>query len=118
MRYYARASPPTGGTTGALAELFNWFTRARDAYFAQPRALFELTTLGLALLAGLLVMPALIYVAGSNTLQAYAGGGVFALYSDFLKGFFTLRPSCWIVAAGPFVFLSLVRLLRLILRKL
>ena len=44
--------PADRGTTGALAELFNWFTRARDAYFAQPSILFEATTLGLALLVG------------------------------------------------------------------
>jgi hypothetical protein len=98
--------------------LFNWFRRARDFYVSQPRPIFEAMTLGLALLAGLLVMPGLIYAAGSYTLQAYERGGVFALYGDFFKGLFQLRPSCWIVAIGPFVFLSLVRLSRLILRKL
>ena len=53
-------------------------------------------------------MPALIYLAGRYTLMAYANGGVFALYFDFFKGLFELRPSCWIVVVGPFVFLSLV----------
>jgi hypothetical protein len=43
---------------------------------------------------------------------------VFALYLDFLKGLVELRPSCWIALAGPFVFLSLFRIFRLILRKL
>ena len=43
---------------------------------------------------------------------------LFALYFDFFKGLIELRPSCWIVLAGPFVFLSLVRLFRLILRKI
>jgi len=118
MRYYARASPPTGGATGALAELFNWFRRARDYYVSQSRPKFEAMTLGLALLVGLLVMPALIYLAGRNTLEAYEHGGVFSLYLDFFKGLVGLRPSCWIVVLGPYVFLSLVRLFRLILRKL
>lgn len=118
MRYYARAFPPSGGATGALAELFNWFWRARDFYVSQSRPKFEAMTLGLALLVGLLVMPALIYLAGRYTLQAYEHGDVFAFYFDFFKGLVDLRPSCWIVVIGPFVFLSLVRLFRLILRKL
>jgi hypothetical protein len=98
--------------------LFNWLARARVYYFSQPRPKFEAMTLGLALLAGLLVMPALIYLAGSYTLQAYEHGGVLSLYGDFFKGLIQLRPSCWIVAAGPLVFLSLFRVFRLILRKL
>ena len=98
--------------------LFNWFVRARDFYFSQSRPKFEALTLGLALLAGLLVMPALIYVAGRYTLREYANGGLFALFGDFYQGLFEWRPSCWIVVAGPFVFLSLIRLFRLILRKI
>ena len=34
------------------------------------------------------------------------------------KGLIQGRPSCWIVVAGPFVFLSLFRVCRLILRKI
>jgi len=51
-------------------------------------------------------------------LKPYANGGVFALYGDFYKGLVELRQSCWIAALGPFVFLSLLRIFRLILRKL
>ena len=91
--------------------------RARDYYWSQPRLKFEAITFGLALLVGLLVMPALIYLAGRFTLREYANGGVFALYFDFFKGLFQLRSSCWIVVAGPFAFLTLVRLFRWILRK-
>jgi len=98
--------------------LFTWFTRARDWYFSQPRPTFEAITFGLALLVGLLVMPGLIYLAGRYTLMPYAHGGVFALYGDFFAGLVEPRPSCWIVVAGPFVFLSLYRMFRLILRKL
>ena len=118
MRYYARAFPPVGGLRGLGHTLFTWFTRARDYYVSQSRPKFEAMTLGLAILVGLLIMPALIYLAGHYTLMAYASGGVFALYYDFFKGLFELRPSCWIVVAGPFVFLTLIRLFRLILRKL
>jgi len=104
--------------TGAEFTLFNWFTRARAWYVSQPMATFEAVTFGLALLAGLLIMPALIYLAGSLVLNDYANGGVFALYGDFLKGLFEPRASCWVVLFGPYVFLTVFRLFRLVLRKL
>jgi hypothetical protein len=117
MRYYARAFTPSGESSGALAKLFNWFYRARDGYFALPRFQFEAITLGLAVLFGLLVMPALIYIAGSLSLRDYAHGGLFALYGDFFKGLFEPRPSFWMVVGGPFVFLTVARLFRWLLRK-
>ena len=92
--------------------------RARDYYFSQSRPKFEAITFGLALLAGLLVMPVLIYIAGHYTLREYANGGVFALFGDIYKGLFEPRPSCWIVVTGPLVFLTLFRLFRFILRKI
>ena len=105
------------GLRGLGPTLFTWFARARSYYVSLPRPKFEAVTLGLALLFGLLVMPPLIYLAGRYTLNVYANGGVFALFGDFYKGLFELRPSCWIVVAGPFVFLSFFRICRLILRK-
>jgi hypothetical protein len=98
--------------------LFNWFVRARDSYFAQSRLKFEAITLGLALACGLIVMPALIYLAGLMTLDAYANGGLFSLYGDFFKGLFEPRLSNWIVVVGPMIFLALFRFFRLILRKI
>ena len=98
--------------------MFNWFERARGYYFSLSRPKFEAMTLGLAVLVGLLVMPALIFVAGHFTLREYANGGVFALYFDFFKGLFEPRQSCWIVVAGPFVMLTLFRVFRFILRKI
>jgi len=101
-----------------VATLFNWFVRAHAYYFSLPRFNFEAMTLGFALLFGLLVMPALIYLPGFYVLKPYANGGIVALYFDYYKGLFELRQSCWIVLAGPFAFLSLVRIFRLILRKI
>jgi hypothetical protein len=118
MRYYARAFPPFGGPRGLGRTLFNWFFRARDYYFSLSRPKFEAMTFGLMLLVGLLVMPGLIYLAGRYTLMPYVNGGVFSLYADFFKGLFEPRQSCWIVIAGPFVFLTLFRVFRWILRKL
>ena len=98
--------------------MFNWFARAHAWYFSLPRLQFEAMTLGLALLFGLVVMPALIYLPGFYVLKPYANGGLFALYFDFIKRLIELRPSCWIALIGPFAFLSLFRIFRLILRKL
>ena len=104
--------------------MFTWFERARGYYFSLSRPKFEAMTLGLTLLVGLIVMPALIYVVGRYTLGAYSHGtlyeansNVFTLFFDFYKGLFEPRPSCWVVVIGPFVFLSFVRICRLILRK-
>jgi hypothetical protein len=113
-------APPFGGTgpdTGVEFNLFTWFTRARAWYFSRPTPTFEAATLGLALLVGLLVMPALIYLAGRYTLGSYANGNLFSLYGDFFKGLFEPRSSNWVVVFGPFVFLSLFRLFRLARRR-
>ena len=115
MRALARRP---AGLWGLGLKLFTWFVRARDYYFSQSRPKFEALTLGLALLVGLLVMPVLIYIAGRYTLKAYANGGLFALYFDYFKGLVQLRPSFWIVAVGPFVFLTLFRIFRFVLRKI
>ncbi len=92
--------------------------RAHANYFSLPPFKFEALTLGIALLFGLLLMPALIYLAGFYVLKPYANGGIFALYFDYYKGLIELRPSCWIAVAGPFLFLSLFRSFGFILRKL
>ena len=68
-----------------------------------------------ALLAGALLMPLLIWVAGSVALGPYANGGYFALLGDFLRGLVTGSLACWIVLAGPYAVISLLRLLRLAL---
>src|SRR5262245_58235060 len=107
-----------GLSAGVESNLFTWFTRARAWYFAQPPLIFEAVTFGLALLFGLWIMPALIYLAGSLTLQSYANGGPFSLYGDFFRGLVEPRGSFWVVLFGPFVFLSLFRLFRQLLRKL
>jgi hypothetical protein len=106
------------GLLEGLADLFNWFVRARAWYLALPRFQFEAMTFGLAVLTGLLVMPLFIYLAGVIALKAYANGGVFSLYYDWFAGLFGEHSSFWIVAAGPFAFLSLLRMCRWTLRKL
>ena len=106
------------GLLGGLADLFNWFVRARDWYFALPRFQFEAMTLGGTLLLGLLVMPVLIYLAGLIALKAYAHGGIFSLYYDWFAGLLGTHSSFWIVVIGPLAFLTLFRLCRWLVRKL
>ncbi len=97
--------------------MFDWFYRARDWYLSQPRLNFEAITVGAALLVGFLVMPALIYVAGSLTLESY-DGGFFSLYFDFFKGLFVPHLTFWWVVLGPLGFLTLLRLFKLALSKI
>ena len=106
------------GLLEGLADLFTWFVRARDWYFALPRLQFEAMTFGVALAVGLLVMPLLIYLAGMIALKAYQNGGVFSLYYDWFTGLFGGHSSYWIVVIGPIGFVTLFRLCRWILRKL
>jgi hypothetical protein len=106
------------GLLGGSVQLLNSIVRVRDQYFALPTLKFEAVTLGLAVLFGLLIMPALIYLAGSFTLQEYGRGGLLDLYREVFKGLFQLRASYWIVIIGPFVFLSVFRVFRWLLRKL
>ena len=97
--------------------MFSWYGRARGYYFSLSRPKFEALTLAIALLVGLVIMPVLIFIVGSYALKSYAHGGLFALFVDFCKGLVDLRPSCCIVLIGPFVFLSLFRICRHLLRK-
>lgn len=83
-----------------------------------PRLKRELIIAAAALAVGALVMPFLIYAAGSLTLGAYAdGGGPGALLSDFYSGLLRGSPVMWSVVLGPYLFLSFVRAVWLISRR-
>ena len=69
-------------------------------------------------LLGLLVMPLAIWLAGLATLGPYANGGFWALLGDFLRGLAEGSLACWIVLAGPYLFITLFRLLRLALQRI
>jgi len=76
----------------------------------------ELALLLLGLLLGLLAMPLLVWGAGMLALGPYANGGFGALLGDFLGGLARGSLACWLVLAGPYLVLSLFRLLRLTLQ--
>src|SRR5438045_9346421 len=101
--------PPTEGTAPLerLAHL-------RDTYGTLPRAQRELVIFGLALLCGLIVMPFLIWFAGSRVLGPYTHGqnahaGPFALPAEFFLRLVYGAPVFWAVAPGPAALLVLVR---------
>ena len=71
---------------------------------------------GGALAFGLLVLPLLIWLAGSRTLGPYTHGddprrlGPLALYSDYLSGLGHGWVGYWVVALGPALLLIAMRL--------
>jgi len=95
----------------------------RDRYAALSRAQRELIIFGAAVLWGLLLMPFLIWYAGSRVLGPYTHGqnphaGPFALLADYLVGLAHGSGVFWAVALGPAVLLLLTRLFIALLRAL
>ncbi len=62
------------------------------------------------LACGLLVVPGLIWLVGVGVLGPYAGGGPFALLTDFFVGLGRGSWVYWAVALGPWLFVLLLRL--------
>ncbi len=90
--------------------------KLRDLLDALGRPQREIGVLAIGLALGLLAMPLLVWVAGLLALGPYANGGFGALLGDFLGGLVRGSLACWLVLAGPYLVLSLLRLLRLTLR--
>jgi len=98
-------------------------TRLRDTYVAQPQVRRELLLYGTALLVGLVLMPFLIWLAGSRVLGPYTHAqdphaGPFALFADYMVGLAHGSAVFWVVALGPAVLLLLVRLFARLYRRL
>lgn len=71
----------------------------------------ELLILGIALLAGFLIVPLLIWTAGHSALGPYNHGGPGRLLADFMAGLAHGSPIFWAVALGPYALTLLVRFL-------
>jgi len=69
----------------------------------------ELLLAGLALLAGLLLMPVLVWLVGRMTLGDYTHGGLFAFFADYLRGLGRGDLAFWVMLLGPYGFLLLGR---------
>ncbi len=76
---------------------------------AKHTVLVELATLGVSLVVGVLVMPCLIYFAGTLKLGEYARGGLFAFWRDFVAGLGHGSQAFWFVALAPYLLVWLAR---------
>lgn len=70
----------------------------------------ELLLAGFALLAGLLLIPVLVWLVGRMTLGEYTHGGVPAFLADYLRGLARGDLAFWVMLLGPYGFLLLGRL--------
>ncbi len=81
----------------------------------KPRARFELIFASIWLAVGFFVMPALIYLVGTLLLGPYGqteadGGGLGSFYGDFFSDLVEPAGRVWMLALGPLVVISLLRL--------
>lgn len=83
----------------------------------------ELLMFGIAMACGLILMPLLIWVIGNRILGPYthvqdpsAGTGPLRLLADFFAGLSHGSAVFWCVALGPYVLLSLARVLYSLIR--
>jgi hypothetical protein len=72
----------------------------------------ELITFVLSLAAGLLLVPALIWLVGSRTLGPYVNGGLPSLWRDYWSALAAGSLPYWLVALGPYAAVWVWRLLR------
>ncbi len=64
----------------------------------------------IALLAGLLVLPPLIWLVGSRVFGPYAAGGTRDLVDHFYRSLGHGEQAVWLVALGPLLGLAILRL--------
>lgn len=78
-----------------------------------PRIVHELIWAISSLLGGLTVLPALVYLVGTRLFGAYKGSGtgLGAFYTDFAHDLAKGELSSWVLALGPFVLITILRLL-------
>jgi hypothetical protein len=114
---YAAALQQTAATSEAA-----YSAAAAEAAPDPNRVRNELLYLGGALLCGLLVAPALFWVAAKHVIGPYTHGtdttplGVGTLLSDFFGLLAHGSPMAWIVALGPAAMLTFGRLMWSLLR--
>jgi hypothetical protein len=78
----------------------------------RQRLRFELIFASLWLAFGLFVLPAIIYMVGTLLLGPYGENqGLGAFYADFFKDLVEPAGRAWILALGPLVVVSILRLI-------
>jgi hypothetical protein len=71
----------------------------------------ELVILAGALAFGVVVVPPLLWLAGTRSLGPYAGGGPGALVESFFRGLASASLAFWVVALAPYLITLVVRAL-------
>lgn len=92
----------------------NPLSRLRAALRRRPRGQREVLWLALGLALAILAGPPLVWSIGRLVLGAYANGGLLAFWGDFLRALGAGELPAWLLLAGPYVLLLLLRLARLI----
>jgi hypothetical protein len=77
----------------------------------------ELIVLVAALAVGAFVVPALLWLWGPHVLGRYPGGGILDMLANFLRGLARGSIGFWTVVIGPYVLLTVVRVLYAIVRS-
>ena len=72
----------------------------------------ELIWLGVAMFAGLVVMPLLVYATGMLTLGRYTRGGAGRFLADFLRSLAGLEWQALMLAAAPIALVLAWRIIR------
>ena len=95
-----------------------WLRDRKQSRFGQ-----ELSTLALAAVFGLLVLPLMIWVGGQGVLGEYIRdpltgqtGGPVALWLDYLAALGQGQVGYWLACAGPYLIYVALRLLRGLLK--
>jgi hypothetical protein len=78
----------------------------------------ELAIAAGCLLLGATLMPLAVWVAGSASLGPYVNGGLGALFADYFRGLASGSLAAWIVLAGPYLLVALLRLTRTTLARI
>ena len=69
----------------------------------------ELLLLGICLVAGVVLVPCLLYLVGRMALGGYAHGGMESLFADFASALRAGDAVSWVMALSPYVMLWAVR---------
>lgn len=105
--------PATAGWSPGIEEflLANPLARIQSRISTLSRLRRELLVLAIAMAFGLLLLPWLIFLVGQLILGPYSAGGAGRFFADYFVGLAHGTLVFWIVACGPFFFVSAVRLL-------
>jgi hypothetical protein len=101
----------------------NFISQAWRRYRKQTGIAIEITTLGVAAVFGLVVLPLVIWLGGQLVLGEYirdpltgAKGGPIALWQDYLHALAQGSPGHWMAATGLYVIYLALKLLRWLLK--